>query len=96
MPTPELDETTAVYRFSSAKTVEMLRSKASRLATPELTAQIRTVTRSLALDGLGPTEDIQESMREGKLSHEVELAFTDSRSREIESILRYLITIPTR
>jgi hypothetical protein len=54
-----------VYRFSLPKAIEMLRIKATRLATPEMVTRVRSMTRSLALDGLGPSEDIEETLRAG-------------------------------
>jgi hypothetical protein len=54
-----------VYRFSLPKAIEMLRIKATRLATPEMVTRVRLMTRSMALDGLGPTEDIEDTLREG-------------------------------
>lgn len=64
----ELDGNVMVYRFSLPKVIEMLRIKAARLATPEMVTRIRPMTRSLALDGLGPTEDIEETLREGSFA----------------------------
>ncbi|KAJ7217837.1 ribonuclease H2, subunit B [Mycena pura] len=56
----DIAEDITVYRFSSEKVVEYLRTKIERLSTPEAADISRTVVRSLAKDGL--LEDGKEEL----------------------------------
>ncbi|PVG00345.1 hypothetical protein CPB86DRAFT_729439 [Serendipita vermifera] len=60
----ELDNEVTVYRFSPPKVTQLLRDKASRLASPEVVSRVRSLSRSLARDGLGPDETVDDKIRE--------------------------------
>ncbi|OCH95159.1 hypothetical protein OBBRIDRAFT_816783 [Obba rivulosa] len=56
----EITEDLTVYRYSSSKTLEYLRSKVAHLAKPEIIETSRTLIRNLAKDGL--MEDGKEAL----------------------------------
>jgi ribonuclease H2 subunit B len=56
-----------VYRFSPAHAVEYMQKKVERLSQREVIERSRTVTRSLAKDGL--MEDGKEILLDSKWSH---------------------------
>jgi len=59
-----LDDNLTVYRFSIQKTLQLLQTKVARLSTPEFAKTSRSITRSLAKDGLGPDERVPEDLRQ--------------------------------